>query len=92
MARRVVLGEEAMPASSPFHVWVPGAAILRDRWSESDGAGAGKQDRVFLLQVLGHWSGTSTGALVSWICPSAVRTNSGIILTFMYSGKTGMGG
>lgn len=49
MGGRVVLGGKLVPLSPSEHGWVSGATVLGDRWSENGGAGARKQDRVFLL-------------------------------------------
>lgn len=46
---RVVVGGKLVPLSPSEHGWVSRATVLGDRWSESGGAGARKQDRVFLL-------------------------------------------
>lgn len=71
---------------SLFHLWVTGVSSSGDRWSETE-----EGNRTFLLQVLGRWSRTSTGALATWVCQSAGPAQRRIIPTFMYYGKMVMG-
>lgn len=70
------VGEKSMPANSLVHVWVAqadlGGQVVRECWGWEAGQG---------VLIIGFRTsvGSSTGALASWICQSAVQTNSGII-------------
>ena len=53
--------------------------------------GPGSRTGCSYYRLLGHGSGSSTGALDSWMCQSAAQTTSGMVLTFTYHGKNGDG-